>query len=168
MYTMDVKGTIGSFKTEGFWSETNKPTILETPSYNNSFLEKFKEINDYITNQEPHFWMNNGLAIRLMNIPVSDINITDYCGYSTCRICGYDCNGSADYVLKSGSVQYTFPQGFLHYVEKHNIKVSEDFVDFIEKFDLKNCTKPLNIPTSQIIAANVKRLMQQQNSISYS
>jgi hypothetical protein len=49
-----------------------------------------------------------------------------YKGWSNCRIC--DCkNGSSDYQLKG----WEWPSGFHHYVEKHNIRPSLAFQEFI-------------------------------------
>lgn len=161
-------------KREGFWNEENKPSQCDQDSKTRSkitknfFIFKLKQIDEYITGQKPHFWMNHNLAsFWLKDMPVPDINMKDYCGFSKCRICDFDRNGSADYILTSGNVQYTFPQGFLHYVDEHDIEVSEDFITFIENFDLEKCTKPLDIPQSFIMSLLMQRLNASQKGISY-
>jgi hypothetical protein len=46
-------------------------------------------------------------------------------GYSGCRICGYDRNGTR-YFIKNG---YLYPEGLSHYVREHNVRLPE-FKDF--------------------------------------
>lgn len=47
-------------------------------------------------------------------------------GFSRCRICG-DINGSIEYSL----LDWTWPAGFRHYVEVHNVKPSDAFIEFV-------------------------------------
>jgi len=49
-----------------------------------------------------------------------------YRGWSDCRCCG-KMNGNKEYT-KDG---WLWPEGFLHYVEEHNVKPPQDFIDFI-------------------------------------
>lgn len=51
---------------------------------------------------------------------------TAYKGSSTCRICGIS-NGSLAYSLGG----WTWPSGFLHYVEQHKVMPSKEFRDFL-------------------------------------
>lgn len=47
-------------------------------------------------------------------------------GHSTCRVCGCR-NGSAG--VSDGT--YTWPSGFRHYIEGHNVKPPQDFIDYV-------------------------------------
>jgi hypothetical protein len=53
--------------------------------------------------------------------------IHHYRGWSTCRICKCK-NGSTEFEFKG----WTWPVGFKHYVEEHNVKPSVDFQVFVE------------------------------------
>lgn len=66
-----------------------------------------------------------------------------------CKFCGKE-NGSRN--LTDGT--YVFPEGFAHYIEEHNIKPPQEFIDHVQmKTDLKNLYEmvekhPLNIESS--------------------
>ena len=49
-----------------------------------------------------------------------------YRGWSTCRICKCT-NGSTEY--KSGG--WIWPEGYIHYIEEHNVKPSSEFYKFV-------------------------------------
>jgi hypothetical protein len=53
--------------------------------------------------------------------------ITAYKGISHCRICRL-MNGSTEFSLKN----FVWPQGYLHYLQKHNVKPDDEFVKFIK------------------------------------
>lgn len=96
---------------EGFWYSREEPD-LPMPIANKSpwngqkeFLEKLSFIEnsvDWGPNKEGYF------------------------GYSGCRICDCD-NGSAEYRISD----WTWPEGFRHYVEVHNVKPSDEFIRFV-------------------------------------
>ena len=48
-------------------------------------------------------------------------------GYSTCRICGID-NGTKD--LSDG--KYMWPEGLVHYVKDHNLRLPKEFEEHVE------------------------------------
>lgn len=50
---------------------------------------------------------------------------TYWMGYSTCRICGLERNGTSD--LSDGT--YLWPEGLAHYVEAHNVRLPNEFVE---------------------------------------
>ena len=53
-------------------------------------------------------------------------HVTYYKGYSHCRIC--ECrNGTTEF--RSGS--WIWPEGYEHYIEKHNVHPSAEFKQFI-------------------------------------
>jgi hypothetical protein len=47
----------------------------------------------------------------------------NYMGFSLCR----ECTGASEYVHDA----YAWPWGYLHYIERHNVRPPEDFVHFI-------------------------------------
>lgn len=51
---------------------------------------------------------------------------TRYKGFSKCRICG-EGNGGSDFTKGS----WTWPSGFSHYVEAHNVKPTKEFIAFV-------------------------------------
>ena len=65
------------------------------------------------------------------------ITVAHWCGWSDCRFC--DCmNGST--CLSDGV--YVWPEGFEHYLEKHNVKPDQQFIDHV----LNNIAKSLLLP----------------------
>lgn len=56
-----------------------------------------------------------------------------YFGSSECRICGQS-NGCLEYWLNQDQVTYVVPEGYLHYLEQHNVHPSREFIDFINYY----------------------------------
>ena len=54
-----------------------------------------------------------------------------YMGQSYCRLCNLDSNGSMTFVYNNDDYMVMWPQGYLHYLENHNVQPSEAFVAFI-------------------------------------
>ena len=52
-------------------------------------------------------------------------------GSSKCRMCGRS-NSGGEYELLVNNVKYIVPGGYLHYLKKHNVHPSKDFIDFME------------------------------------
>jgi len=57
---------------------------------------------------------------------------SQYRGMSTCRLCKH-WNGSAEFRLGG----WQWPEGFRHYVEKHNVLPSEAFREFVKTEGVK-------------------------------
>ena len=53
--------------------------------------------------------------------------VAEHFGYSWCRICGINDNGTKD--LTDG--QFVWPEGFAHYLEQHNVRPPQGFVDHV-------------------------------------
>jgi hypothetical protein len=62
-----------------------------------------------------------------------DCRVILYRGWSTCRICDKR-NGSSEFsvMLRSESVNWIWPVGYLHYIESHNVKPSPEFIHFVD------------------------------------
>ncbi|HUW47661.1 hypothetical protein E4H12_12895 [Candidatus Thorarchaeota archaeon] len=59
-----------------------------------------------------------------------DIKIESFRGVSQCRICGC-MNGCQEFVLKVGDVEYRWPEGLKHYIEKHKVALPEGVKDIL-------------------------------------
>ncbi len=55
-----------------------------------------------------------------------------YRGFSMCRVCGKH-NGTASYICEG----WEWPEGFMHYVEEHNVRPSLAFEEFITQKEVK-------------------------------
>lgn len=58
-------------------------------------------------------------------------NYHRYRGFSICRICGC-VNGSAEHETDG----WLWPTGFRHYVDEHNVRPSNDFIQFVINHNL--------------------------------
>jgi hypothetical protein len=58
--------------------------------------------------------------------PPDGYRLEAYRGWSTCRICG-ERNGNKEYTTK----KWIWPEGLMHYIQDHNLKPSDAFIDYI-------------------------------------
>ena len=56
-----------------------------------------------------------------------------YRGYSECRVCWYERNGSKEYFID----YFVWPEGYIHYLKDHNVAVDKEFGEYVDKFDFK-------------------------------
>ena len=63
-------------------------------------------------------------------------NVEEYRGFSFCRICDFT-NGSREFKYKG----FVWPDGFRHYIEEHNVKPSDEFIEMINKIDINYLLK---------------------------
>ena len=94
------------------------------------------------------------------NEPIQ-VDISRYCGYSNCRICGIE-NGSCEFKCpdKSGNL-VCFPSGLLHYVRDHGVKVDLDLITGAYEPG-RSMSDPIEIQK------NVFRVMRGMAGITYS
>jgi hypothetical protein len=71
-------------------------------------------------------WDGQDEFVQNMKKRQNKLGLIRYRGFSTCRICKCS-NGTGTY--DTGKAEW--PEGALHYVEKHNVKPSQEFIDFI-------------------------------------
>lgn len=69
----------------------------------------------------------------------SHASMKRYRGFSTCRCCK-EPNGSAEisYTFtkpEGGRVKYTWPIGYSHYIETHNVRPEQEFVELVMAYD---------------------------------
>lgn len=58
-----------------------------------------------------------------------EAEVIQWRGWSTCRICD-EPNGSKEYVLGG----FAWPQGYRHYLDKHNVEPDPEFSQFVKAF----------------------------------
>ena len=57
-------------------------------------------------------------------------------GYSPCRLCDFEFNGTADFHDPVG--MFYWPEGYAHYVEFHDVKPPQDLIDYMLNKDNTN------------------------------
>lgn len=78
--------------------------------------------------ENPKPWGGQLLFLRNLRHLQAELTTTVYRGWSICRICRCR-NGSAEYNYGG----FVWPSGLEHYVDKHNVKVPDNFFRFIFK-----------------------------------
>lgn len=97
----------------GYWTDMKRPdSFIKKWKKRKIFLKQLKKIEEIIY---------EGKRGRIFS----------YKGSSHCRICKI-CNGSKEFKLG----KYTWPEGYIHYIEEHKVKPPQDFIDFINRFIL--------------------------------
>ncbi len=93
----------------GFWYEESRPDLPDPAWFiDENYAESEKEkVIDYL---------KKGKEINL------------YRGWSDCRICGEKTPGGSD--LTDGL--FIFPSGLVHYVEKHNLHLPDEFIKRVD------------------------------------
>lgn len=99
---------------EGFWKSKEEPKYPEP-----------------ISNDTIWFKNNKKLIISKLQKIQSIVKPKAYKGSSLCRLCGCK-NGSEEYSVATpdnAKVIWTWPSGFIHYIEEHNVCPTEDFLN---------------------------------------
>lgn len=113
----------------GFWSKEVRPEL--NGQYLNGFTDKIIELAEYINlYKKCDYYLQSYINISCLDF---EIKIKSFDGYSTCTICDID-NGDKDIILGS----YYLPDGYLHYIINHQIKVSNEFQEYVLNFNFKN------------------------------
>lgn len=84
-----------------------------------SYNDQYPDVNDYIRPR----WSPLTKEMVLMYLDKGK-TVKHWKGSSNCRICGKE-NGSTE--LSDGT--YVWPEGFSHYIEKHDVMPPEDFIE---------------------------------------
>ena len=100
----------------GYWSASPDDTTLPYPEANPSPWRRQDEFVGKLKVTE------QGIRARRYG------KLTAYRGFSMCRLCSIP-NGSEEFEHDG----YRWPQGLLHYVVGHNVRLPDDFVDAILK-----------------------------------
>ena len=111
-----------NYKLIGFWKQFEKHAFPDRCNSNlpmpecgmlsvyKGFIEKYKKV-------------------------INDKNITEteqYNEISICRICKKT-NGSKEYYIKDGDSGFVIPEGYLHYMEEHDVAPPIDLFGFINR-----------------------------------
>lgn len=92
---------------EGFWRSSSEPE-LPMPQV------------------QPDPWLGQRDFEEALEAVEDHTDVVCYRGWSQCRICGA-ANGNREHVYKD----WSWPSGFKHYVEDHNVEPSLEFKAFI-------------------------------------
>lgn len=99
---------------EGYWDSTKMPQINTIDkNIKDSFLQKLNEVETHLKKSKSSY--------------------IGYFGFSYCRLAEFDnCqkgdhNGNQEYITDT----WTWPQGYKHYIEVHNVKPSDKFYKYI-------------------------------------
>jgi len=106
----------------------------------NDPFENLIKVGYWYSQYEPHLPMptpmdgdqNPEYRQRIVEYLKAGKTLHAYRGSSSCRVCDLRVNGSKDFT--DGT--YVWPQGLAHYVEEHNTKLPDDFVEHILGFKL--------------------------------
>lgn len=96
-------------KREGFWKSATEPDLLNPLPHD----EPWEGQKKFTT------------ALELVEFDHETSQVR-YRGFSRCRICGCS-NGTISY--RRG--EWEWPNGFLHYINAHNVRPTQEFIDFI-------------------------------------
>ena len=77
-----------------------------------------------ISNLKP--WKGKTEFLKRLRVIEKSTTKNHYKGFSRCRICN-KVNGTKEHVIEN----WNWPEGFLHYVEEHNVRPSIAFQEFI-------------------------------------
>lgn len=106
----------------GFWKD------LETPSmdiFSEIPLKDLPEQNTQINHNEKKNIINKILNLQRL------AEKEEYFGCSYCRVCNKS-NGGNEYTFD----KYVWPEGYLHYITEHNIKIDTEFEHFLNELNL--------------------------------
>jgi|SRR5215208_4033156 len=110
---------------EGFW-RAPPTSFYEDPQYRGL---PWPEAHD-----EP--MEDKEVFLEALNYAEAFAEVTSYRGWSTCRLCGKH-NGSVQFDLRG----WTWPEGYRHYIEVHNVRPSPEFKAFVLKFQNRGKTQ---------------------------
>ena len=135
-----------SERNEGFWySEYEKhlptPKAFEGEWGRDAFLCNLIELEDLLmsTYQAVVDMYNDGDCEPYNKYKESKSGVVESRGFSICRVC--ECaNGSRTFV-RGG---FMWPDGFRHYIEEHNVKPSDDFIDMVNGKNVRDFTEDYN------------------------
>lgn len=93
-----------------------------------SVMAKLDPKNTYpMPEPRPGPWRGQRDFLAALTLVEQKAEVTYYKGSSFCRCCANRGNGSREY----SKAQFVWPEGYRHYVEEHNVKPPQEFIDFI-------------------------------------
>jgi hypothetical protein len=112
----------GKYKFIGFWAQSQAEMLLQLG---------VKIIFPWPADLVDETWTNdlNGKREKhkILYYMKMQPKVEHWLGYSWCRICDKHNNGASD---QSDGVYY-WPEGYIHYIEEHNVKPPQEFIDHV-------------------------------------
>jgi len=99
---------VNPVKKVGFWYSTHEPELLK-PKPGTPMMHK-------------------SLVLDAIDYVEKEARCVAYRGFSCCRICGR-INGSEEFTFKG----FTWPSGYKHYIEDHNVYPDPDWLAMVIK-----------------------------------
>lgn len=112
------------YKPVGFW--------LSKEQY-----AKAKNSHGRLVNSGPYLWPGDFIddswskkeRAKIIDFLESGRLSLAYMGPSPCRLCDLEFNGTKE--LYDEASMYTWPEGYTHYIEVHNVKPPQDLIDYV-------------------------------------
>ena len=160
----------------GFWKteddpNNDPPVISDTPmSSMGIFVSRFR---DLITAHSNNLWFgDDNFYLFDMKYGFANLEIREYLGCHKCLVCGCEGfeTGSSEYVVEYKGETFMFPEGYLHYITKHNVHPTEKFIDMILNFKPRPLNKGMTREQKDryLIAENIIRIANGMAGLSYS
>jgi len=99
---------------------------VQVPKYEGFWRAKAEEQSELPWPIEHPTWDNRNRFLKALQDKEEIAKKIDYRGFSICRLCGVR-NGSQSLRLR----EWEWPSGFRHYVEMHQVRPTEEFLNFI-------------------------------------
>ena len=116
-----------TLKHVGFWKKVSVESSESCGQFNVLFSKN--AFDKYpVENSNTH---NNTSSIEKLKKIEQASSAVYYYGCSTCRICGED-NGCGEYTYND----FVWPEGYMHYLEEHNVKMDEEFEEFLLNLEI--------------------------------
>ncbi len=106
---------------EGFWRSTKEENSSGMDTVSSTLPTGFPFP---LANEQP--WEGQAEFLVKLSQAEAKAKKTRYRGLSSCRLCK-KMNGCVEYTLED----WTWPGGFRHYIEVHNVRPTEVFLQFI-------------------------------------
>eukprot|EP01129_Flabellula_baltica_P015035 TRINITY_DN740_c0_g1_i1.p1 TRINITY_DN740_c0_g1~~TRINITY_DN740_c0_g1_i1.p1 ORF type:complete len:128 (+),score=20.42 TRINITY_DN740_c0_g1_i1:116-499(+) len=84
-----------------------------------------------IPNKFTHQRRREAFIQKLQHIQETGTDSVAFRGFSPCRLCDNEQNGSQEYTSKDGL--WTWPEGYIHYVRDHQVMPSPEFLKWVEE-----------------------------------
>ena len=104
----------------GFWKDLEEPGM---DIFSKIPLKDLPEQNTQIDHSK-----KNKIINKIFNLQIL-AEKEEYFGCSYCRVCNKS-NGGKEYTFD----KYVWPEGYLHYIAEHDIKIDPEFENFLDEF----------------------------------
>ena len=108
---------------EGFWDKDHLMPVVGT-YHNQEVIARLHRINEIVHHQDSRLAYDMYVNDMIGTAPVYAIG---YCGYSHCRLCDKIDNGDMDIHICKNGEELIYPDGYVHYLEKHGVAPTQRF-----------------------------------------